>query len=81
MWSMKRAPEKFSTQRISGLSIPAEFDRSRVADESGGLYRINTDLQLTKVATVSGTRALGGQRQRLLAVTEHAISAVDSRNW
>ena len=69
--------EVFHSADLPALAFLPNSTDLVMADELGGLYRINTDLQLTKLATVSGTRALAAQPSRLLAVTENSISAVN----
>jgi hypothetical protein len=69
--------EVFHSGDLPALAFLPNSTDLVTADELGGLYRINADLQLTKLATVSGTRALAAQPSRLLAVTEHSISAVN----
>jgi hypothetical protein len=69
--------EVFHSTDLPALAFLPNSTDLVIADESGGLYRINADLQFTKLATVGGTRALAAQQSRLLAITEHAISAVN----
>jgi hypothetical protein len=71
------AREVFHSTDLPALAFLPNSTDLVVADESGGLFRINADLQLTKLATVAGTRALAAQTSRLLAVTEHGVSAVN----
>lgn len=55
-----------------------------VAEESGAIHRVGSDLQLTQVGSVPGIKALAGtpDRSRLLAVTEQTIYSIhfDSGN-
>jgi hypothetical protein len=69
--------EVFHSAELPALAFLPNSSDLVLSDESGGLYRINADLQLTKLADVPGTRALAAQPSRLLAVAEHSISAVN----
>jgi hypothetical protein len=69
--------EVFHSTDLPALAFLPNSTDLVVADESGSLFRINADLQLTKLATVAGTRALAAQSSRLLAVTEHGVSGVN----
>jgi hypothetical protein len=70
------AREVYRSANLPALAFLPNSTDLVIADEAGGLYRINADLQRTKLATVPGTIALAAQPSRLLAVTEHAISSV-----
>jgi hypothetical protein len=70
------AREVFHSADLPALAFVPNSTDLAIADEAGGLYRINADLQLTKLTTIEGTRALAAQTSRLLAITEHGVSAV-----